>query len=168
MNVKARSMKLRTILCQAEAVSQENSVTLMDKLSLTAAFSWALLYEPNEPIVPSENREVELAKQHGWFADAFSNYQLNHPVKLIHVGIRLLLSHETPVEPHGVGAKTGSRSSPCWATQRQSDPDLTLQLCVPPTTMWPLRFLRAQQDVLSNYNNINIMSFPCSAAWTLM
>lgn len=161
-------MKLRTILCQAEAVSQENSVTLMDKLSLAAAFSWALLYEPNEPIVASENRRSRISKATWLICRCFqqlsveSSCQTNpcrHPT--------VALSWNASWATWCWCANTGSRSSPCWATQRQSDPDLTLQLCVPPTTMWPLRFLQTQRDVLSNYNNINIMSFPCSAARTL-
>lgn len=59
-------MKLRTILYQAAPLSQDNSVTLMDKLSLNAAFSQALwiLREPMDPLCPVKIGEVELAKQH--------------------------------------------------------------------------------------------------------
>lgn len=78
VNANARSMKLRTILCQAADLSQENSVALMDKLSLNSAFSLALwiLYEANEPIVS------EWAEQHCWCFQQLSvksSHQTNPP-----------------------------------------------------------------------------------------
>lgn len=78
VNANARSMKLRTIFCQTAALSQENSVALMNKLSLNSAFSWALwiLYEANEPIVS------EWAKQQCWCFQQLSvksSHQTNPP-----------------------------------------------------------------------------------------
>lgn len=157
VNANTRSMKLRTILCQAAALSQEYSVALMDKLSLNSAFSWALwiLYEANEPIVS------EWAKQHCW---CFLQLSVkSHHIKLIHLGIRPLLSYWKPVEPHGVGLRAQVPEAARLSSRAAVWPGLTFQLCAPQfgqTTTWPLRFLPAQRDVLSNYNNITIMSFP--------
>lgn len=116
VNANARSMKLRTILCQAAALSQENSVALMDKLSLNWAFSWALWlpYEANESIVS------EWAKQHCWCFQQLS--VKSHHIKLIHLGIRPLLSYWKPVEPHGVGLRAQvPEAGPGWAPGRRSD-----------------------------------------------
>lgn len=95
--------------------------------------------------------------------DAFSNYQLNHHIKLIHLGIRPLLSYWKPVEPHGVGLRAQVPEAARLSSRAAVWPGLTLQLCAPQfgqTTTWTQRFLPAQRDVLSNYNNITIMSFP--------